>query len=230
MFSDETSDQLDRLVLLYNSLCLDYISQIGKLGSNYNGVTNKWLGSSSVAKQMKKLLKDITADYSMKTREEKYWLLREVYAFKPGVHEQFYREKHDGTVLGWLQERFGGGMSLASAATYYLKSLLTIENFYGLDPFLEVDAERAFPSTPLGAQAETKRLMEETDWRALDGLIPLGSWLNYSPCAINEGPFFNRKGMIICQNLGNLAMEVGGYRETIEKSGITGVEIPDFIG
>ena len=215
MFDVETSEALDRIALGLKSVCVDYIAEVGKFGARNNGETLRWMVKSGSSRELRKLIRNLKKSYLERTREEKYYLLREIYALKPGVHERYYYDEHEGKVLRWMQERFDRGLSVGGTATYYLKSMVVVENFYDLEPFLELEGRWYFPSTPLDAQRVTKFLMEQDNWRGLDELRPLDSWVNYSPCGINEGPFVNRKGRVLFESLGDLADIAIGYREVL---------------
>lgn len=215
VFDKETSEALEGISLGFKSVCMDYIAEVGKLGARNNGLTLQWMARNSSSRELRKLVRRLRLSYLERTREEKYYLLREVYALKPGVHERFFYDEHEGKVLRWLQERFESRLSMEAAATYYLKSIVVVENFYDLKPFLDLEGRWYFPGTPYDAQRVTKFLMEQQSWRALDELRPLDSWMGYSPCAVNEGPFIKRDGRVLFESLGDLEGVAFGYEEVM---------------
>ena len=213
IFDKETSEALDELTSSFKRVCLDYVAEVGKLGARNNGETLRWMAKSDSSRELKKIVRQLKNSFLGRTREEKYYLLREVYALKPGVHERYYYDEHEGRVLRWVQERFESRLSPEAAATYFLKSIVVIENFYDLPPFLDLEGRWYFPATPEDAQRVTKFLAEQQGWRALDELRPLDSWMGYSPCAVNEGPFVKREGRILQESLSNLDEIAVGYEE-----------------
>lgn len=216
MFDQTIERRLTEITLAYQQVCLDYIVEVGKFGSGNNGITVQWSITSHTCKKLRDLVKHLKSSYLGRTREEKYYLLREMYALKPGVHERFYYNGHVGRVLEMLQEVFSSKNSLVSKGTLFLKHMLTLENFYDLEPFYNVSERCCFPSTPRTAQAATKFFLGVQNWEALDQLKPLDSWLPYASCAINEGPLVQREGIILFENLEFLDLIAVDYREVIK--------------
>ena len=213
VFDPRVSKMLDELALAYKDVCLSYIVEVGKLNARYNGETLQWLARSDSGRHLRKLVKELKQSYLGRSREEKYYLLREVYALKPGVHERFYPVAHEGRTLRWLQEQFVSQNSLDAKATIFLKHSLALENFYDAEPFLDVEERWVFPSTIKGAQSALKFLLASQNWRSLDELTPLNGWIAYAPCSINEGPFVMREGKVLFKSLGDLESIAVGYTE-----------------
>ena len=219
MFDEETSRKLDELTVAYKDLCIGYIAEVGKLGSQNNGITIQWMVKSTSGRRLRKLVQDLKTSYLERSREEKYYLLREVFALKPGVHERFYASGHEGKVLTWIQKEFNSRNKLDAKCTLFLKSMIVIENFYDLEPFLYAPENWSFPSTLKSAQASAKFLLESQNWKSLEMLKPLDSWMNYAPCGINCGPFVKRNGNVLFQSLNYLGKIAIGYAEVIYAAG-----------
>ena len=204
---------LDEVAIAYKNVCVDYVVEVGKLGARYNGETLQWLARSESGRQLRKLVKKLKRANLARSREEKYYLLREVYALKPGVHERFYPVEHEGRVLLWLQEQFVSRNSLDAKTTIFLKHTLALENFYDAVPFLEAEEKWVFPSTIGEAQSSMKFLLASQNWQSLEELKPLDGWMVYAPCSINEGPFVSRGGRVLFDALRDLKSIAIGYQE-----------------
>ena len=215
MFTSEASQLFDSVALSYKDVCLCYIAEVGKLGARNNGLTLQWLAKSDSGRRLRRLLRELKEYALDKTREEKYFILRELYALKPGVHERFYYKEHEGRVFGWVQKEFGSNNRLDAKTTLFLKSILAIENFYDLNPFLDIEEKWCFPSTLEEAQAATKFLLISQNWKSLEMLKPLDSWLNWAPCAINEGPFVQREGRVLFRSLKHLEGFTFDYQKVL---------------
>jgi len=216
MFDSITSQALDEITLAYKNVCIDYLAEVGKLGAKNNSLTLRWAGTSPSCRHLRKLIRQLKTSYLERSREEKYYLLREMYALKPGVHERFYPKGHAGTVLAWLRRDFSSNNSIDAKSTLFLKSMIVIENFRDLEPFFEVEGQWCFPSTLKSAQAATKFLLESQNWKSLESLRLLDSWMNYASCAINEGPFVKREGRVLFRSLKNMKDISVGYKEVID--------------
>jgi len=210
-----TSQALDEITLAYRGVCIDYLAEVGKLGAENNGLTLRWAGTNPTCRKLRKMIRLLKTSYSERSLEEKYYLLREVYALKPGVHERFYPKEHAGRVLSWLRRDFSSNSGIDAKSTLFLKSMIVIENFYDLEPFLEVEGQWCFPSTLKSAQAATKFLLESQNWKSLEELKILDSWMNYASCAVNEGPFVKREGRVLFKSLKNMKDISVGYKEVI---------------
>ena len=216
MFDSPTSQALDEITLAYKDVCIGYLAEVGKLGAKNNGLTLRWAGTSPSCRHLRKLIRQLKNVYLERSREEKYYLLREIYALKPGVHERFYPKEHAGRVLSWLRRDFSSNNSIDAKSTLFLKSMIVIENFRDLEPFLEVEGQWCFPSTLKSAQAATKFLLESQNWKSLEELKILDSWMNYAPCSVNEGPCVVRNGRVLFQSLSHLDEIAIGYKKIID--------------
>ena len=172
----------------YNKICYEFCTETGLFGSKYNGLTVQWLIKSPSAKKLRGMVRELKKETLPLPREEKYNTLRELWAIKPGVHEHLYFEGHHGRVIKYVQEAYRSNISIQALGTIVLKHVLSIENLEDLPPFTEVEPFWMYPLTNSDAQAFLKAVMEETNWKALEELKPMDSWLHYAPCSTNEGP------------------------------------------
>jgi len=226
MFTLEASQLLDRVTLAYKEVCLSYIAEVGKLGAQNNSLTVQWLAKSDSGLVLRKLLRELKRYALDKTRTEKYYILRELYALKPGVHERFYHKEHEGRVLSWLQNDFkqydafytrGAERQnvLDAKTTIFLKSVLALENFYDLPPLFDCSSRWIYPATAHEAQQAVRALLEKQDWKSLEQLKPLDSWMNYAPCSLNEGPFVKRGGKVLFLSLKELDTISISYQQVL---------------
>ena len=131
-FDPKTSSALDVIASTYREMCMDYIGEVGKLGAQNNGLTLQWAATNPSARKLRKLIRDLRSDHLEDSREEKYFILRELFALKPGVHERYYYKAHDGQVLNYIRGAFSSKNTLDSKSTLFFKHILALENFYDL--------------------------------------------------------------------------------------------------
>ena len=101
--------------------------------------------------------------------------------------------------------------------TIFLKHVLSLENFYELQPFFEGEERWVFPSTNEAAQMAMNFLLAAQNWKSLEELAPLNGWMVYAPCAINCGPFVVRNGRVLFQNLNRLDEIAIDYQRVISR-------------
>ena len=195
--NSEVSEIFDQITSVYAQVCYCYVRDVGKLGAQYNGIAFRWFRESSFSRDMNRALKSLQKAAFDLSREEKYEILLELYAIKPGVHEAFFRSTHEGEVLKRMRERVasGYGPSSVGEATYMLKSMVCVDNLEGSGrPFFKAEPSYQLPYTSDQAQEITMYYLEATDWRSLDELRPVGSWNGYANCATDEGPLLVSRG------------------------------------
>jgi len=195
-FRSDISQLLDEIARDYSFVCVSYLNEVGKIGSENNGETIRWGARSWDVRKLMQKVKLLKALCLTSSLQDRYYVCRELYAIKPGIHEQFFRAGHDGAVLRYMQEWFSKPTTgMKSKASYFLKSCLTIENLYECNSFFNVDPQYVMPSTPLAAQKCTRAFLESTNYESLMEMTPLNGWFNYAPCAVNEGPCVLRGGI-----------------------------------
>ena len=187
----------NEIVDVYAKVCYCYVRDVGKLGAQYNGIAFRWFKESSFNREMGNALKTLKKASEDLSREDKYEVLMELYAIKPGIHEAFFPKGHKWQILKKMRQRMvsGYGPSSMGEATYMLKSLVCVDNLQGSGrPLFEAEPNCAMPYSSDQAQELTLFYLESTDWRSLDELRPIDSWSGYANCAIDEGPLLLTRG------------------------------------
>ena len=218
-FRSDINNLLNEIAYDYSFVCVDYMREVGKFGVAHNTETIQWGARSRAVRNLRKNVKLLNVLCLTDSPEERYLVMRELYMIKPGVHEQYYFRGHEGRVLQHMQQWFiNPNTSMKAKASYFLKSILVIENFYGLSPFFDVSPRMVYPTNNLEAQQVTKAFLEDCVNEPWYDMTPLNNWFNYAPCAVNEGPCVFRlsEDLFLMQHDELLAKHVVPYKEILD--------------